>query len=251
VKEHGESGLELIYPQWPAPIQVKAVSTTRLGGVSAPPYDSLNLGDHVGDDPVDVATNRTLLTNALNLPAEPAWLNQVHGNDVVAAETVTTPVTADAAYTNKSGYICVVQTADCLPVLLCDQAGTVVAAVHCGWRGLVQDLLEVTIARMDCDPAEILAWLGPAIGPDVFEVGDEVKLAFCELNPAYAACFHPSPAGRWLADIYYLARLQLQSLGVNAIHGGEWCTLSESDRFFSYRRAHPTGRMASFIWLNA
>ncbi|NJN46142.1 MAG: peptidoglycan editing factor PgeF [Candidatus Competibacteraceae bacterium] len=249
MKGRVDSNPRFIYPAWPAPAQVRAVSTTRLGGFSAPPYDGLNLGDHVGDDPACVAANRASIAQTLNLPGEPAWLTQVHGNNVIAAENA--PATADAAYTRKPHQICVVQTADCLPVLLCDQMGTVVAAVHCGWRGLVQGALETTLTAMSCDSSEILAWLGPAIGPNVFEVGEEVKLAFCELNPAYATCFHPSPAGRWLADIYYLARLQLQSLGVNAIHGGEWCTFSESDRFFSYRRSHPTGRMASFIWLNA
>jgi len=251
VNKHGDSELGLIYPTWPAPPQVNAVSTTRLGGVSTPPYDSLNLGDHVGDELARVTDNRALLTKALNLPNEPAWLNQVHGNHVVVAETVTTPATADAAYTRKPGHICVVQTADCLPVLLCDQAGKIVAAVHCGWRGLVQGILEATIARMDCDPSRMLAWLGPAIGPDAFEVGDEVRAAFCELDPAHAACFRHSSKDRWLADIYALARQQLRSLNISAIYGGGWCTFSNSERFFSYRRSHPTGRMASFIWLIA
>jgi YfiH family protein len=251
VKANRDLARALIYPAWPAPSPVRAVSTTRLGGVSAPPYDSLNLGDHVGDDPACVAANRALIAQALNLPGEPAWLNQVHGKIVVAAETVTTPVTADAAYTRQSGQVCVVQTADCLPVLLCDRAGTVVAAVHCGWRGLAQSVLEATVVQMDCDPSQVLAWLGPAIGPGAFEVGDDVRAVFCALHSAHTACFRPSPKGRWLADIYELARLQLRSLGVSAIYGGRWCTVTESERFFSYRRNHPTGRMASFIGLTA
>ncbi|MCP5420432.1 MAG: peptidoglycan editing factor PgeF [Gammaproteobacteria bacterium] len=239
----------LIRPDWPAPARVRAASTTRLGGVSQAPYDSLNLGDHVGDQAADVAANRRLLGQWLDLPGEPAWLRQVHGKQVIAAEAVRPDTAADAVYTGRPGPVCVVQTADCLPVLLCDEAGTWVAAVHCGWRGLALEILPATLERAPSRTARIMAWLGPAIGPDVFEVGDEVRATFVALRADYAACFRPSPAGRWLADIYGLARLQLRSAGVLAVYGGTHCTVTEVEPFFSYRRDGRTGRMASLIWL--
>ncbi|MBL8249886.1 MAG: peptidoglycan editing factor PgeF [Candidatus Competibacter sp.] len=239
----------LIFPGWPAPARVRAVSTTRRGGVSPPPYDSLNLAGHVGDDPACVAENRQRLAAAIGLSADPAWLHQVHGAAVVAAETVDAPVAADAAWTRKSGRACVVMTADCLPVLLCDRAGTVVAAAHAGWRGLAGGVIAATVAAMPVPSAGLLAWLGPAIGPEAFEVGDEVRAAFLALDAGNAACFRPSPAGRWLADIYALARRQLRGLGVAAVYGGEFCTFNDSARFFSYRREGKTGRMATLIGL--
>ncbi len=239
----------LIVPSWPAPPGVLAASTTRQGGVSAPPYDSLNLANHVGDDPAHVAENRRRLAAVAGYLAEPAWLQQVHGRRVVAAETVCEPVAADAAWTRKAGQPCVVMTADCLPVLLCDRAGTVVAAVHAGWRGLAEGVIAATVAKMNVPPMELLAWLGPAIGPTVFEVGEEVRAAFVALDRANASCFKPSPTDRWLADIYGLARLQLRRLFVTAIYGGYSCTFGEPERFFSYRRENRTGRMASLIWL--
>ena len=239
----------LILPDWPAPVRVRAVSTTRCGGVSPSPYASLNLAEHVGDNPVCVAENRRRLAAMAEYPAEPAWLEQVHGIHTVAAETVRAPVAADAAWTRAAGRPCVVMTADCLPVLLCDRAGTVVAAAHAGWRGLVGGVIAATVARMDTPSTELLAWLGPAIGSDAFEVGEEVRAAFLALDAGAAVCFRPSPAGRWLADIYELARRQLRRLGVAAIYGGEFCTFSEPERFFSYRRENRTGRMATLIWL--
>lgn len=239
-----------IFPDWPAPAQVRAVSTTRLGGVSLSPYDSLNLGAHVGDNPAAVAANRQRLRRLLGLPTEPAWLNQVHGNTVVAVERHADPaVEADAVYTGEPGRVCVVMTADCLPVLLCDRAGTGVAAIHAGWRGLRAGVIEAALARMACPPEQLLAWLGPAIGPKRFEVGEEVRQAFLSLDRENAACFRPSITGRWLADIYALARRQLHTLGVSAVYGGDWCTFTDSQRFFSYRRDGCTGRMASLIWL--
>lgn len=245
-----ETGSEsLMIPDWPAPARVRAISTTRRGGVSAPPYHGFNLAEHVGDDPACVVENRRLLTAQVGLPADPAWLEQVHGTDVVAAEAVCRPVAADAAWTRTAGRPCVVMTADCLPVLLCDRAGTVVAAAHGGWRGLVGGVVGATVARMAVPPPELLAWLGPAIGPNAFEVGEEVRAAFLALDRGCGACFRPSPAGRWLADLYQLARRQLQGLGVSAVHGGGWCTFSEPERFFSYRRDRRTGRMATLIWL--
>ncbi|MBE2293888.1 MAG: peptidoglycan editing factor PgeF [Phycisphaerales bacterium] len=239
----------LIFPDWPAPSQVWAVSTTRHGGVSAPPYASLNLAEHVGDDPRCIAENRRRLTSVMGFAAEPAWLEQVHGIQVVAAETVERPVAADAAWTRVVSQPCVVMTADCLPVLLCDRLGTVVAAAHAGWRGLAGGVIAATVTRMEVSPATLLAWLGPAIGPDVFEVGEEVRAAFLALDAEAEGCFRPSPAGRWLADIYELARRQLRALGVAAIYGGDCCTVSEPERFFSYRRESRTGRMATLIGL--
>ena len=238
-----------IIPDWPAPTTVQAVSTTRWGGVSRPPYASLNLADHVGDDPAHVVENRRCLRVLAGLPAEPAWLEQVHGTAVVAAETVSRPVAADAAFTRKPGRPCVVMTADCLPVLLCDRAGTVVAAAHAGWRGLASGVIAATVTRMGTPPMELLAWLGPAIGPQAFEVGEDVRAAFLALDAGNAGCFRPSPAGRWLADLYELARRQLRERGVSAVYGGEYCTFSEPERFFSYRRENRTGRMATLIWL--
>jgi YfiH family protein len=239
----------LIIPDWPAPVNVRAASTTRWCGVSQPPYDSLNLAGHVGDDPLDVAENRRRLAAALNRVHEPAWLEQVHGTTVVQAETVSAPVIADAAWTRAPGRPCVVMTADCLPVLLCDRAGTVVAAAHAGWRGLAAGVMGATVAHLQRPPMELLAWLGPAIGPDAFEVGEEVRAAFVALDAGNGVCFRPSPAGRWLADLYELARRQLRGLGITGIYGGEFCTFSEPEQFFSYRRESRTGRMASLIWL--
>lgn len=241
---------DLIVPDWPAPVRVRAVSTTRHGGVSAPPYGSLNLAEHVGDDPVCVAENRRRLMAAVGYPAEPAWLKQVHGTTVIAAGQARAPMVADAAWTREPGRPCVVMTADCLPVLLCDRAGTVVAAAHAGWRGLASGVIAAAVTSMKASPVELLAWLGPAIGPDAFEVGAEVRTAFLELDADNADCFQPSPAGRWLADLYELARRQLRALGVSAVYGGDYCTFGDSKRFFSYRRENPTGRMATLIWLN-
>ncbi|MFO1372702.1 MAG: peptidoglycan editing factor PgeF [Candidatus Competibacteraceae bacterium] len=239
----------LIIPDWPASMRVRAVSTTRQGGISPPPYDSFNLAGHVGDNPACVAANRRQLAITAGFSVKPAWLQQVHGHEVVAAETVCTPVAADAAWTRTPGRPCVVMTADCLPVLLCDRAGTVVAAAHAGWRGLASGVIAATVTRLNTPAVELLAWLGPAIGPNVFEVGGEVRAAFLALDAHAAACFRPSPAGRWLADIYELARRQLRRLGVEAIYGGDCCTFSEPERFFSYRRENRTGRMATLIWL--
>lgn len=240
----------LILPNWPAPERVRAVSTTRLGGVSAPPYDSLNLAEHVGDDPLRVAKNRQWLAVKAGYPSSPAWLTQVHGNNVVAAETVREPVAADAAWTRQPGQPCVVMTADCLPVLLCDRAGTVVGVAHAGWRGLANGVIAATVARMNTPSSDLLVWLGPAIGPTAFEVGAEVRSTFLELDADNVDCFQPSPAGRWLADIYQLAGRQLQCLSISAIYGGDYCTFNDSEHFFSYRRNNQTGRMATLIWLD-
>jgi YfiH family protein len=239
---------ELIIPDWPVPEWVRAFTTTRRGGVSLPPYDSLNLGDHVGDDPIAVAENRRRLIEGAGLPAEPHWLNQVHGTCAVEAAILGAGCEADASHTSVPGVVCAVLTADCLPVLLCDARGRQVAAVHAGWRGLLNGVIEQTLTAMG-PPGELLAWLGPAIGDQAFEVGEEVREAFVADNPDAAEAFAPSPAGRWLADIYVLARLRLHRAGVSSVYGGEHCTVSESECFYSYRREGRTGRMASLIWI--
>lgn len=237
-------------PGWPAPANVHALSTTRNGGVSAQPYASLNLGDHVGDDPQAVAQNRAILRR--HLPAEPLWLKQVHTTSVANAnaDTATGIPEADASVARSPNKVCAVLTADCLPVLLCDRQGTVVAAAHAGWRGLAGGVLEATVTAMHVDPADLLAWLGPAIGPDAFEVGDDVRAIFLADDPAAANAFTPHGNGKWLADIYRLARIRLARCGVGQISGGEHCTFREENRFFSYRRDQTTGRMASLIWLS-
>ena len=240
--------MNLIRPDWPAPANVRAAISTRRGGVSVGPYASLNLAAHVGDEPAAVAENRARLRNELALPAEPAWLNQVHGTAV--ADAVGGACDADAGVAAHCGAVCAVLTADCLPLLLCDRAGSRVAAVHAGWRGLLGGVIESALARLGGDAGELMVWLGPAIGPDAFEVGDEVRSAFIAADAAAAAAFRPSPAGRWLADLYALARLRLSRRGVTAVYGGGLCTYHDARRFYSYRRDGVTGRMASLIWLS-
>ena len=241
--------IEFITPDWPAPARVRALSTTRMGGISLPPYDSLNLGDRVGDDLQAVTANRQRLEEQLGLPAAPCWLEQIHGCDVVDAGAVESGCQADASITRQPGVACVVMTADCLPLLLCDKQGRCVAAVHAGWRGLLDGVIEMTLERMVLPPEQILAWMGPAIGPDAFEVGDEVFHAFVERDAAAVVHFHANRPGHKLADIYGLARQRLTAKGVAFISGGRYCTVSERDRFFSYRRDGATGRMATLIWL--
>jgi len=240
--------LEIITPDWPAPAKVHALTTTRTGGVSMPPYDSLNLGDHVGDDPGAVTENRRRLVEAVSLPAEPRWLNQVHGTCATDALSVSPGCEADASHTARAGVVCAVLTADCLPLLLCDHEGYHVAAVHAGWRGLLNGVIERTIEAMEAT-APLMAWLGPAIGPQAFEVGDEVRQAFIEVDASAATAFAPSAGERWLADIYALARMRLEASGIMAVYGGDHCTYSEPERFYSYRRDGKTGRMASLIWI--
>ncbi|WP_018749082.1 peptidoglycan editing factor PgeF [Chitiniphilus shinanonensis] len=241
--------LPLLHPDWPVPERVRALVTTRIGGVSAAPYASLNLGDHVGDAPDAVAENRRRV-GAL-LPAEPLWLQQVHGTVVARLDDDQPLRIADAAVARGAGRVCVVMTADCLPVLFCDRAGSVVGAAHAGWRGLADGVLEATVAAMGVAPRDVLAWFGPAIGPDAFEVGDEVRAVFVAHDAAATAAFRPGRApGKWWADLYLLARQRLVALGVTAIHGGEHCTVGDAARFFSYRRDGVTGRMASLIWLD-
>ncbi|EJN29340.1 hypothetical protein, YfiH family [Pseudomonas sp. GM78] len=235
-----------LIPDWPAPAGVKACVTTRAGGVSVAPFDSLNLGDHVDDSPEAVAENRRRLTDYFSI--RPAWLQQVHGI-VVADADPSRVVTADASWTATPGIACAAMTADCLPALFCDRAGTRVAAAHAGWRGLAAGVLEATLDTLALPPDEVLVWLGPAIGPKAFEVGPEVRETFVEQLPEAAQAFVPSQnAGKFMADIYSLARLRLAARGVTAVYGGGFCTVTDP-RFFSYRRSPRTGRFASLIWL--
>lgn len=240
----------LIIPNWSVPSTVRAVSTTRLGGVSDIPWHALNLGSHVGDDREAVNRNRGLLTEIAQLPSEPFWLNQIHSTRVVdtaAAASYGVP-DADASFTREAGKVCVVMTADCLPVLFTNRQGTQVAAAHAGWRGLCDGVLENTLNTFDCPPEEIIAWIGPAIGPRAFEVGAEVREAFVKAQHAAEQCF-VAHGDKYLADLPELAKLRLQRAGVEAIHQSQRCTFSEAEHFFSYRRDGQTGRMASLIWI--
>jgi YfiH family protein len=251
-----------LLPDWPAPANVRAVMTTRAGGVSWAPWDSLNPASHVGDDPAAVAENRRRV--CAHLPSEPLWLNQVHG--VCVAECPPPQpspasggggVEADASLSRQPGQVCAVLTADCLPVLFCDRAGSVVAAAHAGWRGLMSGVLEETVTKMAVPPDQIMVWLGAAIGPRAFEVGDEVREAFVSRHPLTAVAFRPALPGtldgaprKWLADLYALARIRLAAAGVGEVYGGGLCTYTDAARFYSYRRDGQTGRMASLIWLD-
>ncbi|HEX8986347.1 MAG TPA: peptidoglycan editing factor PgeF [Rhodocyclaceae bacterium] len=238
---------DFIVPDWPAPPNVRAVSTTRRGGRSTGPYESFNLGGHVGDDPVAVAANRELLK--LQLPLQPCWLNQVHGTRCIDADTADDGAEADASVSRRGRRACAILTADCMPILLCDDAGSVVAAAHAGWRGLAAGVVEAAVASMNVPPGRIFAWLGPAIGPRAFEVGDEVRAAFVGGDAGAIEAFAPHGAGKWLCDLHALARRRLMTLGVVSIHADSSCTFTDRDRFFSYRRDGATGRMASAIWL--
>ncbi|MBX9962020.1 MAG: peptidoglycan editing factor PgeF [Burkholderiales bacterium] len=236
-----------ITPDWPAPPRVRALVTTRSGGVSIGPYASLNLGIAVNDDPKAVAENRARVR--AHLPEEPRWLKQVHGATVVAGESVSALVEADASVTRTPGVVCVIQMADCMPVLLATRDGSVIGIAHAGWRGLAGGVVERTIEAMRADPAAMIAWLGPAIGPNTFEVGDEVRAAFVAADPAAVDAFRPLKTGKWLADLFTLARQRLARAGLTAVHGGGLCTVSDPTRFFSHRRDRLTGRMGAFLWL--
>jgi YfiH family protein len=236
-----------IIPDWPAPPAVKAFITTRAGGVSQGAFTSFNLGLRAGDDTQAVAANRERL-RAL-LPAEPKWLRQVHGAQVVDADALTDVPEADAAVARKPGTVCAVMVADCVPVLLADRAGTAVAVAHAGWRGLASGVVEKTIARMALPPERLLAFLGPGIGPRAFEVGADVRDAFLARDPQSGEAFAPHAPGKWLANLFELARRQLAAAGVASIHGGGLCTHTDARRFYSYRRDRETGRMAALIWI--
>lgn len=246
---------DLLKPDWPAPANVRALSTTRAGGVSQPPWNSLNLGDHVGDNPDHVRTNRERLAQASGLkPDSIGWLKQVHGTDVVelTPATVAKVPTADASFTRHAGIACAILTADCLPVIVADEDGTVVGAAHAGWRGLCDGVIEHLVTAMAVEPTRLKAWLGPAIAPTHFEVGPEVRDAFLVADPEAANAFHTGGArpGHFMADIYALATQRLNRLGITSVSGGGLCTVSDNARFFSYRRDGQTGRMATLVWLS-
>ena len=251
-----DAPLQTISPDWPAPPAVRAAFTLRMGGVSAAPFDSLNVGAHVGDTGAAVTENRRRVCTQLRLPAEPLWLEQVHGIDVLeldarpaAAATAARSGPADAVIARRAGQVCVIQVADCMPVLFAARDGRAVAAAHAGWRGLAAGVLEATVARLAVAPRGLIAWLGPAIGPAHFEVGGEVRAAFLAHDPAAAGAFRANSRGRWQCDLSALARQRLGAAGVSAVFGGRWCTYADPARFFSYRRDGQCGRMAALIWL--
>lgn len=240
-------GKSFITPDWPAPRNVKALMTTRSGGVSVGPYASLNLGTRAGDDAACVARNRDIVRE--HLPQSPQWLMQEHGATVVAAHDLGDAPAADAAWTDRPGVVCAVLVADCLPVLLCDRAGTAVGIAHAGWRGLAGGVIERTVEAMQRPACELIAWLGPAIGPEAFEVGQDVYDAFVQGDAAASVAFRHRPGGKYLADLYALARQRLCGRGITAAYGGGFCTATETERFYSFRRDKVTGRMAALVWM--
>ena len=243
--------LTWLRPAWPAPARVRAASSLRGGGVSTAPYVSLNLGGHVGDLPAAVAENRRRLRLALELPAEPTWLRQVHGNHIIEAGADASGIDADGSWTATPGVVCVVLTADCLPLLLCTRHGSEVAALHCGWRGLAGGVIEAGLKRFRSKPPELIAWLGPAISGPSYEIGEEVRTALMARYPTSATAFSPTRPQHYQADLYALSRRILAEAGVPTVFGGDRCTFRETDAFFSHRRDGATGRMASLIWLES
>jgi polyphenol oxidase len=245
--------IPFIQPNWPAPANVRAASTLRTGGVSRAPYDTFNLAAHVGDASQAVAENRRLLRGALRLPAEPTWLEQIHGDAVVEASASSQlpaqPPRADACVARSASRVCAVLTADCLPVLFCSRDGDRVAAAHAGWRGLAAGILDTTVGSLGLPGSELIAWLGPAIGQQAFEVGDDVRIAMLARDAGYANAFVPNARGRWQCDLYQLARRNLAQLGVHDVYGGGYCTYGDDERFFSFRRDGQCGRMATLIWI--
>jgi purine-nucleoside/S-methyl-5'-thioadenosine phosphorylase / adenosine deaminase len=236
-----------IVPDWPAAANVRALATTRAGGASRGRYAGLNLATRVGDDAAAVEQNRNALRR--HLPADPFWLEQVHGTDVIEVEPASPPVRADGAVTSTPGRVCAVLTADCLPVLLATRAGGVVGIAHAGWRGLASGIIEATVARMDVPGEEVVAWIGPGISQAAYEVGADVYELFVERDPDARLAFRPGAPGKYHADLYMLARRRLAAAGVTAVHGGRFCTYGEPDRFYSYRRDGVTGRMATLVWM--
>jgi len=231
---------------WPVPANIFAVSTMRMGGVSQLPFDSFNLATHVDDALSNVLANRAYLIKALSLPGEPSWLEQTHSNRVVCLDAPIPTLQADASYTSKPGKVCAILTADCLPVLICNEAGSKVAAIHAGWRGLLSGVIENTVHALQ--DKDLLVWLGPAIGRERFEVGQEVRDAYCRKSELFSAAFTTKGNNKWLADIYALCRVILAQLGIIKVYGGGFCTVTDQERFFSYRRTSKTGRMATLIW---
>jgi len=282
------AGPGLIFPDWPAPAGVRAAFTLRTGGVSAAPYDSLNMGAAIGDSPEAVAENRRRVSEALRLPGEPGWLEQVHGTHVVtlsgggtggasrgddaglvgaagpgaagaptglggasAAAVAGVVPKGDASVAWGPGRVCAIRVADCMPVLFAARDGSAVGAAHAGWRGLAGGVLEATVERLGVPASHLIAWMGPAIGQANFEVGDDVRTAFIATDPDAASAFVPNARGRWQCDLYALGRRRLAAMGVAGVYGGGWCTFADSERFFSFRRNAQTGRMAALIWIES
>ncbi|AGQ37677.1 TPA: peptidoglycan editing factor PgeF [Mannheimia haemolytica] len=242
--------MDKIIPNWNVPKHIHALTTLRTGGVSKPPFDSFNLGDHVNDEPQDIAQNRALLVEKFQLPQAPLFLTQTHSTRVIELPYSGDNIKADAIYTNQPNQVCLVMTADCLPVLFASQDGSEIAAAHAGWRGLCDGILEATVEKFNCPPHEISAWLGPAIGPNAFQVGSEVADQFCAFDPRAKEAFieDSTTSGKFLGNLYQIATQRLNKLGITAISGGEYCTYSQPELFFSYRRDKQTGRMATLIW---
>lgn len=239
----------VLRPDWPALAHVRALVTLRNGGYSSGPYTSFNLAMHTDDDPAAVYKNRALLRTRFNLPNEPVWLQQVHSDRVIEAVPDAAGAEADGSWSRTAGQVCVVMTADCLPVLICNRRGTMVAAVHAGWRGLQAGVITHAVSTFTEDVAELMVWLGPAIGPKAFEVGADVVEAFTGRVRENATAFSQIDNQHWLCDIYALARIELVRLGITSVYGGGHCTYTDEQRFYSYRRDNITGRMASIIWL--
>lgn len=241
----------LLIPDWPAPANIKACTTTRLGlGVSQPPYDQFNLADRVNDNPLHVKQNRAQLKEALLLPEEPIWLKQTHSNLVLSAQPYNRDQEGDASIASHASQVCAILTADCLPILICQRDGSQVAAIHAGWRGILNGVIENTINALSTNPDELLVWFGPAISQSHYEVGDEMRDSFLAHDPHTASAFTPSPNNRWLANLYQLADFRLRKQGITQIYGGTYCTYSDAARFYSYRRdGAQTGRIASLIWI--
>ncbi len=242
--------MAIFTPDWPLPNSVSAVSTTRNLGYSKAPYHQFNLATHVDDDSDSVKKNRQLLIEQANLPEAPRWLTQPHSDKVIHSNDWHSSIEADACFTDQANHVCVIMTADCLPLLVCNQQGTEVAAIHAGWRGLANGIIANTLSKFSDKPTELLVWLGPAIGPKAFEVGQDVFDIFTQRDPQSALAFESTEADHYLADIYLLAKQQLSEFAITQVYGGDRCTFNEPDRFFSYRRDGETGRMASMIWLN-
>lgn len=248
------AGLTILQPEWSAPPRVHALTTTRLGGTAcSSPYGDFNLATHVGDDPAVVGQNRQRLRTSLNLPNEPVWLNQIHSNNIIklpVSHNTALPHDADGAYTSTPNVVCAVLTADCLPILLCHHTGNRIAAIHAGWRGLANGILEQAIKSLDIQkPNQWLAWIGPSIGPHAYEVGLDVYTHFTQDHPESEQAFIPGKtAHHFYANLPLLARQKFLSLGISQIYGGQWCTYQDSTHFYSYRREGKTGRMATLIW---
>ena len=245
-----QTKLIAIEPNWPAPKTIKAYTTLRTGGVSPAPYHELNLGKNTDDMAENIEKNRHILHQTLELPNTPIWLKQIHSTQVLHALPENINKEGDASFTHQPKQVCTVTTADCIPILVCNRQGTSVAAIHAGWRGLVEGVIEATLLALQLPPTELLVWLGPAIGPTAFEIGPEVREKFLLASPEAEYAFSPTLNQRWLGDLYALAKLRLQKQGVTEIYGGDYCTYSDEKRFFSYRRdGKETGRMASLIWI--